>query len=173
MPIKIKLIGAEALEKIGKLAAGSKETLMQDLVGASTRFGFDAVEIAKKEYLTGPRPERLGVGTGRLRSSLSSKVERDGSVIKTSVGTNVIYAAIHEKGGTVKPTVSDRMRKFAWAMFFKTKDDKFKRLALTKKNRLTINIPARPFIQPSIEDAMPSFQENISRVLGALKFVES
>ena len=36
------------------------------------------------------------------------------------VYTNVPYAAVHNNGGTLHPTVTPQMRKFAWAMYYKT-----------------------------------------------------
>lgn len=170
MPIKIRVIGADALVKIGMLASEAKEKLMGELVRASQRFGLNAVQIAKDQYLSGPRPDKLGVGSGRLRSKIESKTERSGSVIKTSVGTNVIYGPTHEMGGETHPSVTNKMRKFAWAMFFKSGDDKWKRMALTKKSRLKIKIPARPFLRPAINDAMPSFEDNIGRILSKISF---
>ena len=56
------------------------------------------------------------------------------------------YAAIHNEGGTLKVSVSDKMRKFAWAMWYKTKHDSWKGLALTKKKNITMTIPQRKFM---------------------------
>lgn len=86
---------------------------------------------------------------------------------KVTVKTDVEYAAVHNFGGTVHPRVTPRMRRFAWAMYYelggevptgkaKRKGKKYrlpspeaemwKRLALTKKERLTIHIPQRRFM---------------------------
>ena len=85
------------------------------------------------------------------------------------VYTNVPYAAVHNSGGTLHPAVTPQMRKFAWAMYYKTigrkkdrkKDGKkrtppaenapeevlmWKRLALTPKKRLNVRIPKRQFM---------------------------
>lgn len=80
------------------------------------------------------------------------------------VGTTVPYAAIHNEGGIVTshPQVTPKMRKYAWRQFFdagggKGKDtpeaSKWKALALTKKQKLTITsrIPQRQFIGHSKE----------------------
>jgi phage gpG-like protein len=79
------------------------------------------------------------------------------------------YAAIHNEGGIINshPTVTPKMRKFAWAQYFKamggTKEKKgmtipedaarWKRLALTKKTKLDVKIvmPKRQFIGDSKE----------------------
>lgn len=80
------------------------------------------------------------------------------------VGTTLHYAAIHNWGGTVTshPTVTRKMRKFAWAKFFAAggnkggdnqEASKWKALALTKKQKLDItsHIPQRQFLGPSKE----------------------
>lgn len=82
------------------------------------------------------------------------------------VGTSVPYAAVHNQGATIitHPRVTPKMRKFAWAQFFKNggrKDDVptaspagiWKALALTKKEKLTItsHIPQRKFLGQSQE----------------------
>lgn len=81
-----------------------------------------------------------------------------------TVGTSVPYAAVHNQGATITthPTVTPKMRKFAWRQFFSAKEkkgdqspeaSKWKALALTKKEKLdvTARIPQRQFIGPSAE----------------------
>ena len=53
---------------------------------------------SQANYLTGPRPQRLGVVTGRLRSSLLVDTERDGHTVRGTMGTDVYYARKHEFG---------------------------------------------------------------------------
>ena len=79
------------------------------------------------------------------------------------VGTTVPYAAIHNEGGSVTthPRITPKMRKFAWRQYFeaggpKSKSPeagKWKALALTKKDRLTVTarIPRRQFLGESRE----------------------
>ena len=102
------------------------------------------------------------------------------------IGTSLPYAAIHNDGGTVGPTVTLKMRKFAWAMYYKAlgrkaggkaaknggpgntagkksgkkgkkaatvspEAERWKALALTRKQKLSITIPKRPFIGDSQE----------------------
>jgi phage gpG-like protein len=82
---------------------------------------------------------------------------------------DVDYASIHNDGGVINshPTVTTKMRKFAWAKYFEamggTKETKgmtipedaakWKRMALTKKTKLDIKItmPKRQFIGESKE----------------------
>jgi phage gpG-like protein len=53
----------------------------------------------KDNRLSGPRPQYLGVVTGRLRSSITAKpTEHSGNTYTTKIGTNVEYARVHEFG---------------------------------------------------------------------------
>ena len=85
---------------------------------------------------------------------------------RVRVFTDLPYAAIHNFGGTINihPTVTPKMRRFAWAMYHKTKgEDKndfnvWKALALTKKKKLdiTVKIPQRLFLNdaPEVREAI-------------------
>jgi len=110
------------------------------------------------------------------RKHLVSSIQYTPSDYRVVVFNNVPYAAIHNEGGTVNthPTVTPRMRKFAWAKYYeatgqkrkkkgKTKSTvpineteearRWKALALTKKRKLNIHakIPQRQFIGESEE----------------------
>lgn len=50
-------------------------------------------------YRATKRNTRILTESGRLRDSINARPERD----MVSVGTNVIYAAIHQFGGTIEP----------------------------------------------------------------------
>lgn len=172
MPINVKIIGSEALVKSGAVIQKSVDKLVEDVGVESERFALNAVRIAKDEYLSGPRPEKLGHGKGALASSIAYRVIKSGKVWTTSIGSNLKYAAIQEEGGETHPNVTAKMRAWAWRMFFETHDDKFMHLALTKKTQLTINIPPRPYLRPAINDAMPAFTANLRAVMANLRLVE-
>lgn len=96
---------------------------------------------------------------------------------RVKVSNELVYAPIHNWGGTVSVTVTERMRRFAWAKFReangKTKKNAkgkknsskkatakqmvspqaafWRNLALTKKKKLTIRIPQRQFLGESKE----------------------
>lgn len=63
-----------------------------------------AREISQREFLEGPRPQRLGVITTRLRQSIAINVTETARGIVGRMGSNVKYAAFHEFGfrGTVQ-----------------------------------------------------------------------
>lgn len=173
MPIKIQVIGADALEKVGRLAKAAKDKFIRDIVDDSTRFGFNVVAIAQKEYLSGPRPGKLGRKSGFLANRMTSRVDQSGDVVRTTIGNNMPYAATHEYGDKRNINITSKMRKFAWAMFYKTTNEKWKRIALTKKTQFEIKIPKRPFMRPAIMDAMPSFQRNLEMTLQKISLVEN
>jgi len=64
--------------------------------------------ISRKNYLSGPRPQKLGVKTGRLRNSIG--IGTDGIInivkkqegVKATIGTTVNYAPKHEFGYGIK-----------------------------------------------------------------------
>jgi phage gpG-like protein len=99
----------------------------------------------KKRKPGAPREKgrTLLVDSGRLRDSIHRiSITRNSAII----GTDVPYARIHNEGGMMHPHVTRKMRGFAWKMYYATKQDKWKGLALTKKETLNIRIPKRKFM---------------------------
>jgi len=85
---------------------------------------------------------------GHLSGAVSFKVNKAKKLVRISA--NMEYAAIHEFGGDIHPTVTKKMRAWAWAMFHKTKNEMYRGIALTKKDKLDIHIPARPYLTPAL-----------------------
>ena len=69
--------------------------------------------------------------------------------VEITAGEGLNYAAIHNEGGTITVKVSAKMKRYFWYMYKKTEDEKWKWMALTKKETLTIKIPKRQFIGDS------------------------
>jgi phage gpG-like protein len=112
---------------------------------------------------------------GALQSSrnhLYSSIKYVPSDYRVTVSNNLKYAPLHNWGGITNPTVTPKMRKWAWRNYFaetginksdskeekkaKAKSasataDKWKALALTKKQKLSIKIPQRQFLGESKE----------------------
>ncbi len=119
------------------------------------------------------RRQQSGAGTaaskyGPLLSSrehLMSSTQHMVSDFRVRVFNDVPYAPIHNWGGTTHPTVTPQMRRYAWSRYYaagggkKNKKgvaageeaERWKRLALTKKTKLTVRIPQRQFLGPSAE----------------------
>lgn len=111
------------------------------------------------------------------RNHLFSSIKYTPSDYRVRVSNDIGYAPLHNWGGTTSPTVTDRMRRFAWFRYYNSlgvrkKSDtgqkkhkkggstpspeneqaKFwKRLALTKKTKLQVKIPQRQFLGESME----------------------
>lgn len=137
-----------------------------------------------------PKAKRLSAGgtdaasnNGTLLSgnkTLFKSVDYAPSDYRVRVFNEVAYAPVHNWGGEVHPTVTPRMRRFAWARYYQAsgKDKKaatgkrkgkkkgsaansetqenpealrWKRLALTRKEKLQVRIPQRQFLGESEE----------------------
>ena len=111
------------------------------------------------------------------RNHLFNSIKYVPSDYRVRVASEVVYAPVHNWGGTVSVTVTDRMRRFAWAKFYKASGKAgkaatrrkngrkgavvgqapnqqasfWKNLALTKKKKLNIRIPQRQFLGDSKE----------------------
>ena len=103
----------------------------------------------KTGYLTGPRPEKLGVVTGRLRSSITYLMTPNPGKITAEIGTNVIYGAVHEYGGIILPKKGNYLK-------FKTGGG----WVSVKK----VTMPKRPFIEPGIKDMIPKVEQLLENV---------
>lgn len=102
--------------------------------------------------------DKLHTGRGDLRRALI--VGRKGNIWKADldvfnsqfeygIDDEVIrYANTHEYGDTRPITI--KMRRFFWAMYYKTGEEMWRGLALTKKTELTWE--PRPFMAPAEED---------------------
>jgi phage gpG-like protein len=80
----------------------------------------------------------------RLRGSV--KESSGSNFAEVEAGRGLPYAFIHQFGGTTKPTITEASRGFFWKKFFETKDEKWKWMALSKKSKFTVKIPARPYM---------------------------
>lgn len=102
--IEVQLIGSEALlirfGGFAKAAHDSLRVVMEDL----------AIEMQTKvkQKLSG---DVLHNRTGTLRRSINYRMMDDGSNISAAVGTNIVYAAIHEYGFSGSETVRAHIRR--------------------------------------------------------------
>ena len=90
---------------------------------------------------------------------------------KVKVSNDLVYAPAHNWGDALHPTVTPKMRSFAWAKYYQSgggqknategtksaKNEesaealKWKKLALTKKEKLDVKVPQRQFLGESKE----------------------
>lgn len=130
------------------------------------------------------------------RRHLFASISYTPSDFRVVVANNLPYAAIHNFGGETNPTVTPRMRRFAWAMYYNAQGRKkkatqakrkpknkastpkiettsaqfWKSLALTRKKKLRVRIPQRQFIGQSAElnnQINERIENEISKTLNA------
>ena len=95
------------------------------------------------------RGSTLRIQSGRLPRAVRGGIDResstqvsfDGSSLSYRRVIDVPYAAIHEFGGTITVRITDKMRRFFWAKFRETRDEKYKWMALARRQTFTIRIP--------------------------------
>lgn len=76
--------------------------------------------------------------TGKLANSLQKYLSND----TVEVLSNLIYSGIQNNGGRIK--VTEKMRRFFWSQYYKTKNQFWKNAALTKKTEIII--PERKYL---------------------------
>ena len=120
--------------------------------GGFTHNGFHQWQETRRQHSGG---SDAGSQYGPLlsgRNHLSGSIQYTPGNGQVTVFTRTPYAAIHNRGGILRPTVTPKMRRYAWAQHYreagddKKKDTFWKRLALTKKTKLTVRIPQRRFM---------------------------
>ena len=166
MPIDIRVEGFQRLAQEGARWKAARATFFKALKREGQRFGLDAVARAKKNYLSGPRPDKLGVVSGRLRSSVTSAVFTRGSDVEVEVGTNVAYAPAHELGfkGTVQVPSFTRIVTKVFGQSVSAV------VAQVRAHTRKVDIEERPFIKPAVEDAFPAFDNSIGLLLEEIAF---
>jgi len=166
--IDLVIDDGEFKRESARLIAGTADAapLMRSLAGTlmdQTEENF-AAQGRPKWLGIQPRPGRAGgkilQDTGRLASSISPESGPD----YAQVGTNVVYARIHQLGGQTKPHVIRAKRARALA---------FNGIFRKSVNHPGSNIPARPFLpitadgrlQPEAEAAVMEDAQDYLRIL--------
>ena len=169
-----KLLQIESKAK--KTVQNSRRNLHKGMEKAIRR----VVATARKDYLRGPRPDKLGVQTGALIRSITGKITRSTKhIVKGTTGSDLEYAAIHEHGGIIQPKVSQYLaiplgktqgkpRDYPDAFFITSKKNN---LLIVKNNggellplfllKKQVEIPARPFLKPAYLDNKKKVQEDL------------
>jgi hypothetical protein len=144
---------------------------IQSSVLRALKAGMKTAEgAAQSRHMSGPRPGKLGVVTGLLRSRVWGYAASppDPSIYAIGILSNdVLYAPTHEYGATIShPGVSGK------TMRFRDRDDNNKFVFTKRVRPHFIKIPARPFLTPGLEESIPEItsliQSAIDRGLGSL-----
>jgi phage gpG-like protein len=186
-PIQIKI---ELTESAKKIAAGLP-TLPEQMVRAIAR-GMDqanqlTIAAIQRDHLTGqgpfpPAEHKLGVRTSRLRGSVNATAATvSGSSVTSIIGSNVIYAAIHEFGGRVHHParqVKTRLRTDARGnllrqlghsklAIFAAKSHQHAREVVRRGKAYDVDMPERAPFRTGIQEAMPNYTNRISAAIVA------
>ncbi len=98
-----------------------------------------------------------------------SKFNMNNFSIEGNFGTDKTYASVQEKGGFIQS--KGNMHKYFWAMYYQTKYEWFKQMALSVLTKGGVNIKARPFFEPAMKEfkseGIPKIINNIFTHLGA------
>ena len=106
-----------------------------------------------------------GHKTSQMQRNLGQVIQSSGTGFQVVLGSGLRgtleskYARMQDEGGTTHPRVTPRMRRWAWAMYSQYHEGLYKGLALTKKDRLTVNIPASHWFTSVIERREPILRE--------------
>ncbi|MCK0203822.1 hypothetical protein MWN41_12435, partial [Ornithobacterium rhinotracheale] len=83
-------------------------------------------------------PHKILSQSYALKNSI--KISRaDLKQIVISAGEGIPYAAIHNEGGNITVPITQKMRKYFWVMYKKTGEERYKYMAITKKDSLLIH----------------------------------
>lgn len=130
---------------------------LKDLDRAVLRGGLFVAAQAKRNVTGGGSSrEKLNVRSGRLRQSISATPAGKGAV---AVGTNVVYAPIHEFGGKTPPHEIVPIRAAALAFNIGGKT-----VFARKVSHPGSLIPARPFLGPALDKERPRVVAEIRKV---------
>lgn len=137
------------LQRLEKSYLEFKRKLPRKVAVVAVNFykrNFQVGGFVDKPFQKWKKPSKKGgntlVKTGNLRRSVK---QISVSPTRVVIGSDMPYAKIHNEGGKIE--ITPKMRRYFWAMFKKTKDVKYKAMALTKQKHLTM--PKRQFIGDS------------------------
>ena len=102
-----------------------------------------------------PLPHKLTSRTNRLRGSIS--IDRTGLPFSVAIGSDANYAAIHEFGFRGTENVKQHMR----TVCFGRTVSPFSVGPFTRQ----MNMPARPFLSPALDDAAPKFPDVFRKLI--------
>lgn len=132
----------EVVTALGRFDAAARGEIQKG-VG---RLALKLLNRVKAQKLSG---QVLNVRTGRLRRSITQRVESSADEISGIVGTNVGYAAIHEYGFKGSVTVKQHLRQITQAFGRPLKSPVTATVRAHGKN---VSLPARSFLRSALAD---------------------
>lgn len=197
MQTSARIVGKNVVLVVRGLESLPSRILQAASIGLSRGLQI-AAGVAQKSYLTGPRPARLGVRSGRLRGAVTSSVETrvsDGGVVGR-LSNNVAYAGFHEFGfhGQVNVSAHTRVlenigefgddldgrrlwkerggRVIGYRDTRKQASSRMKHFADTvqfvRAHTRNISYDGRPFLRPALVESQPVILRELKRELAGL-----
>jgi len=151
--IQFKVLGGEILAQRFQQAIQKAPQLLNQAMWKAVFM----VERVAKRKVSG---EVLKVRTGRLRSSITSRVSGTGENITGVVGTNVKYARIHELDGTIPAHTVYPRKKKALRFFYRGNIVFAKHVNIPR-----IEMPKRAFLSPSLKENREKIRELFRRAI--------
>jgi len=192
------MITTNIIEKQGAEAMEQHLKLLDQRILEATAQGLQAglllvAGIAQREFLSGPRPARLGVVSGRLAGSLSPEVQVSANSVTGRITSSAPYAAFHEfgfhgteqvraydrathvfnaRGRQIEPRRAYRDTKGQRQGWKETKLHAAQRRSRTatighvRAHQRRVNYDGRPFLMPAMEKGAPMVMEEIKKRIG-------
>lgn len=156
---KAKQAGVQYARELSAELAREMNNYGWTLLQARVRENTNQDDAPASVYILGNRTRKLYRRTGALDRAMvrgkrgnvyELRALPTGIVVTYGFDLGVVpYARIHEYGGTIQQTVTPKQRRYFFAQYKRTGKEKWLRMALSKK--LSITIPARPFLRAGIE----------------------
>lgn len=144
------------------------EELIRDLLIVAEKEGLDFIHrnFEKEGFMDSSftawpqRKQPIDYKLLRVTNTLFNSISADSDVSTATVtfSSDEPYAKLHNEGGFVKISRTAKMRKFFWAMYKQTKEEKWKYMAMSKKPNLVFRVPKRQFMGESA-----NFNERFNR----------
>lgn len=145
MKFDVEIEGAEQTQRAIDSVRRGISGAVRDAI---TRAAIDLTRWVKERKLS---DQILRVQTGRLRRSITYRIETDGDRTEGLVGTNVRYGRVHELGFRGRVNVRAHARNV-----------KGQKVAVRAHSR-QMDIPKRPFLRPSLQERWPVYERWIAK----------
>lgn len=136
---------------------GMPDRLRTELKVGITRAALAVQRDSVQNKLSG---QVLNVRTGRLRRSITTRIEDDADKVLGIVGTNVEYAAAHEYGFEGVVSVREHLRRTVSG-----------KSATVRAHSMHMHIPEKSFLRSALADMQPQirseFEQAAARALRA------
>ncbi len=126
----------------------------------------DSLEDGAWVIALGARDNAVAQGLIESGALVDSIRPRKINQFRVDVEVGVVYGAAHEFGVTV--TITERQRRFFWAKFAETSDEKWRALALS----VDYTIPMKPYLRPAVDTEKKAAVKRAGRSL-AVKIDEA